>query len=86
MSLPLKTLLTILAGIALRITAALGADPPTEPMLPREMEQHVASIKSLDIDRAECFIVIGSEYKTGSASSLADGKLLQVLRQTIGLS
>ena len=85
MSLPLKTLLTILAGIALRITAALGADPPTEPMLRREMEQHVASITSLDMDRAECFLVTGSEDKTVPVWSLADGKLLQVLRPLIGL-
>jgi len=58
--------------------------PPAEPMLRIEVEQHTARINRLDLDREGRFLVTGSRDKTARVWALPEGRLLRVLRPPAG--
>lgn len=76
--------LVIISCVSLSMPELSGAEMATEPVLRLEVEQHTATINRLDVDRAERFVVTGSEDKTARVWSLPEGKLLTVLRPPIG--
>ena len=76
-----------LAGVAasaVLAATALGAEPPTEPMLRIEAGMHSALIYRIDTDAAGRFAVTASADKTARVWDVASGQLLQVLRPPIG--
>lgn len=56
---------------------------PEAPMLRIEAGQHNGAIRRLDVDRAGRYLVTASHDKTARIWSLADGRLLRVLRPAI---
>jgi WD40 repeat protein len=53
-------------------------------MLRIEVEQHIAVIRRLDVDREGRYLVTGSEDKTARVWALPEGRLLRVLRPPAG--
>lgn len=79
----LLLLATCLAWLGLASPA--GAYPPPEaPLLRIEPGTHTAAIRRMDVDAAERYLVTGSDDKTVRVWSLAEGRLLQVLRLPLG--
>ncbi len=61
-------------------TSVTDVDYPSEPLLRLETGMHTASIRRIDVDDAERFLVTGSHDKTVRIWELQTGRLLQVLR------
>lgn len=62
---------------------AQTVEPPAQPILRLETAMHTAVIKQMDIDRAERFLVTGSDDKTVRLWQLPEGRLLRILRLPI---
>jgi WD40 repeat protein len=60
------------------------ADYPTEPILQTETGMHTAPINRIAVDRAEQFLVSGSDDKTVRVWELASGRLLRTLHVPLG--
>jgi WD40 repeat protein len=75
----LLVVLTLLSMHALR-----AAEPPTDPILRIETGMHTATIKHIDVDGANRYLVTASEDKTARVWDLREGRLLQTLRPPIG--
>ncbi|MFO1433525.1 MAG: hypothetical protein U1F76_26080 [Candidatus Competibacteraceae bacterium] len=60
------------------------AGPPTTPFLRIETGMHTATIKRIDVDAAERYLVTASGDKTARVWELNTGKLLQILRPPLG--
>jgi WD40 repeat protein len=72
-------------SLALGAPLAAGAgEPPNEPQLRVETEQHQGAITRIGVDAANRFLVTGSDDKTARVWDLATGRLLRVLRPPIG--
>jgi WD40 repeat protein len=75
---------TLCALTHLPAQAQNPADYPTEPILQTETGMHTAPIKRIAVDRAEQFLVSGSDDKTVRVWDLASGRLLRTLRVPLG--
>lgn len=80
------TLVVALIVALMDHAAAEQAAPelPTEPILRIETGQHNDAILSIDTDATNQFVVTSSRDKTARVWSLADGRLLRILRLPIG--
>lgn len=65
-------------------TAAIAAEPPSEPILRINASDHTAAIKRIATDQAGRYLVTASEDKTAKVWDLADSRLLATLRIPIG--
>ena len=73
------------AGCAgLLLGGRASAAPPSEPMLRLEVGAHTAVINRIDADAQGRFLVTGSDDKTARVWSVADGRLLRILRPPAG--
>jgi len=61
-----------------------AAEPPKEPILKIETGMHIAVIKRIGIDKAERYLVTGSDDKTIKVWELKTGRLIKTLRPPIG--
>jgi WD40 repeat protein len=59
--------------------------PPATPVLRIEAGMHTATIKRIDVDAAERFLVTASDDKTARVWDLTSGQLLQILRPPVGV-
>jgi len=66
------------------VQAQSPPDYPADPILRPETGMHTAPIRRIDVDRAECFLVTGSDGKTARVWDLATGRLLRTLRMPLG--
>jgi WD40 repeat protein len=70
--------------IALGWLVAAQPQSPAKPFLRIETGMHTATIKRIDVDRGEGFVVTASEDKTARVWDLNNGRLLKVLRPPQG--
>ena len=63
---------------------ALADEPPTQPYLRLEAGMHTAPIKRISVDAQRHLLLTVSFDKTARVWSLADGRLIHVLRPPIG--
>jgi WD40 repeat protein len=75
---------TLCSLVLCHAQAQSPADYPTEPILRLETGMHTASIRRIDVDREERFLVSGSHDKTARVWDLASGRLLRTLRVPLG--
>lgn len=75
-----------LCAIAMLVssTAAIAAEPPTEPILRIDPGEHTAMIRRIATDDAGRYLVTASDDKTARVWSITDGRLLTTLRIPIG--
>ncbi len=76
-----STVVLALTGLSFSVFAG---EPPSEPQLRLETEQHTAAIKRIGVDAANRFLVTGSDDKTARLWDLATGRLLRTFRLPIG--
>lgn len=75
----------LFAIVAMFSTVAVYAgEPPTEPMLRLELNEHAAMIPRIAIDEQGHYLVTASQDKTARVWDLRDGRLLSTLRIPIG--
>ena len=75
----------MLIGLACVAMPALAdTDVTAVPIFRLEVVQRMAAVHRVDVDRAEQFLVTGSDDKTARVWSLPDGKLLATLRPPMG--
>lgn len=65
-------------------TAALGVEPPTDPILRIDAGAHTAKISKIDTDAAGRLVVTASQDKTARLYEIATGQLLRIFRPPIG--
>lgn len=76
-----------LLGLAACVALPEGttqAGPPTTPFLRIETGMHTARVSRIDVDAAERYLVTASDDKTARVWELATGKLLRILRPSLG--
>jgi WD domain, G-beta repeat len=71
-------------GLLLWCTHALAEGPPTQPWLRPETRMHMAPIFGISADARRQLLLTVSYDKTARLWSLADGRLIRVLRPPIG--
>ncbi len=80
---PISHFYGLIATLALSVPAFAG-EPPAEPILRIEPNEHTAMIKRIDSDSAGRYLVTASADKTAKVWSLFNGRLLNTLRVPIG--
>ena len=71
-------------GLLISFMSAFAGEPPTEPFLRLETGMHTVVINRISVDAAGHLLLTVSDDKTARVWSLADGRLLRVLRPPIG--
>jgi WD40 repeat protein len=71
-------------GLLIPNPSAIAGDPPTEPILQLETSMHTAIVRGIAVDAAAHLLLTVSYDKTARIWSLADGRMIRVLRPPIG--
>jgi WD40 repeat protein len=75
----------VVLGLLAWCRDGLADEPPSQPVLRLETGMHTAAIQSISADARRQMLLTVSYDKTARLWSLADGKLIRVLRPPIGL-